>query len=339
MSEDTRPRLSYRDAGVDIDLGNEAVARIKPWAARTSRPEVIAGVGGFAGAFGWNTPGVLLAGADGVGSKLVLAQNLQKFDTIGIDLVAMNVNDILAQGGEPMFFLDYIAAHQIDLDQIERLVAGMAQGCMAAGCALLGGETAELPDTYAPGFYDLAGFAVGRQVYTPLGAKRGDIVIGLESSGFHSNGFALVRRVLADSGQDVDAMFDEKHPKPLGEALLEPTRIYVRAVQSLWENVPVKAMAHITGGGLVDNIPRTLPPGLGARLERKKWPMPAVMTWLMGFGRVSDAEFLKTFNAGIGFTVVVGPEDARTVVDILAQHGIAGYSIGRIVEGQGVTWQ
>lgn len=338
MPDAKRP-LQYRDAGVDIEQGNEAVRKIRPWAEKTVRPEVMAGVGGFAGAFAWDQPGVLLAGADGVGSKLLVAQKLNRLDTIGIDLVAMNVNDLLAQGGEPLFFLDYIAVHQVVPDQVERLVAGVAEGCIQAGCALLGGETAELPDIYRPDHFDLAGFAVGRQVYVPREQPRvGDVVLGLESSGFHSNGYALVRRIVEDNGLDLDQMVDHSD-QTLGQALLTPTRIYVRAVRALWERVAVKAMAHITGGGLEENVPRTLPRGLACVIARRSWPVPPLMSWLAGLGPVADTEFMRTFNAGIGFTVVVDSADVKLAQEVLGEYGVLSHRIGYLKEGQGVVWQ
>ncbi|AUW94017.1 MAG: phosphoribosylformylglycinamidine cyclo-ligase [Sulfobacillus thermotolerans] len=339
MPEPKRP-MNYRDAGVDIDQGNEAVKKIRPWAEKTQRPEVLAGVGGFAGAFAWNQAGVLLAGADGVGSKLLLAQQLNKLDTIGIDLVAMNVNDILAQGGEPLFFLDYIATHRVIPEEIETVVAGIAQGCLEAGCALLGGETAELPDLYAPGHFDLAGFAVGHQRYVPPALPEpGDVVLGLASSGFHSNGYQLVRRIIADNGVDLNAPLFDDNGVSWGSALLTPTRIYVKAVRALWDHAIVKAMAHITGGGLVDNLPRTLPEGVAAVIRKQSWPILPLMSRVAEMGCMEDQEFYRTFNAGIGFTVVVAPDRVGQAQTILAQHQVASYPIGRITQGQGVVWE
>lgn len=339
-THDTRKPLQYRDAGVDIEQGNEAVRRIRPWAQKTSRPEVLAGVGGFAGAFQLKDPGVLLAGADGVGSKLFIAQALNELDTIGVDLVAMNVNDILAQGGEPLFFLDYIAIHQIIPERIEHLVKGIADGCLEARCALLGGETAELPDLYEPDHFDLAGFCVGRQAYAaekPM--EEGDVLLGLSASGFHSNGYALLRRIVAQRQLDWNQTYPATDGRRLGQALLTPTRIYVQAVTDLWSMVAVKAMAHITGGGLKENVPRTLAPGFSAVIDKAAWPTSALMQWFQEMGPVADEEWYRTFNAGIGFTVVVSPGDVVAAQQILERHQIASYVIGDIVPGSGeVVW-
>ncbi len=334
--------MGYKDAGVDIDRGNEAVRRIQPWALKTYRPEVVVGVGGFAGSFAWQQSGVLLAGADGVGSKLLIAQELSKVDTIGIDLVAMNVNDILAQGGEPLFFLDYIATHEIVPSTIEQLIQGVAEGCMRAHCTLLGGETAELPDLYQPTHFDLAGFCVGRQAYTPPEpVEEGDVLLGLASSGFHSNGYALLRKIVRDNQLDWNRSYPEIEPTTLGESFLTPTQIYVQAVQTLWTRVSVKAMAHITGGGLTENVPRTLPQGFAAMIDSRSWPRTALMQWIQKLGPVDDDEWRRTFNDGIGFTVVIAPKHLESAQSVLEDQGIKSYAIGRIVqtsEKQGVIW-
>ncbi len=338
----SRRRLEYKDAGVDIDQGNEAVRRIRPWALKTHRPEVVAGVGGFAGSFEWEQPGVLLAGADGVGSKLLIAQELDRLGTIGIDLVAMNVNDILAQGGEPLFFLDYIATHKIVPAEIEQLVQGIAEGCLQAHCALLGGETAELPDLYQPRHFDLAGFCVGRQAYVCENTvEEGDLILGLASSGFHSNGYALLRTIVRDSMLEWNRSYPHTGGELLGDALLTPTRIYVRAIQKLWGVTAIKAMAHITGGGLTENVPRTLPEGFTAVIDRSAWPKSGLMQWMQELGPVSDEEWRRTFNDGIGFTVVIAPGHLPSAQSVLSEEGIDSYVIGRIVRGEaepGVIW-
>lgn len=341
MTRENQP-LRYQDAGVDIEKGNEAVNRIRPWALKTARKEVLSGVGGFAGAFELQEPSVLLAGADGVGSKLMIAEALQQFDTIGIDLVAMNVNDILAQGGEPLFFLDYIATHQIVPEQIELLVKGIAQGCLESGCALLGGETAELPDLYQPSHFDLAGFCVGRMVHKPTEpVQAGDQILGIASSGFHSNGYALLRRIVSERHLKWDQLYPATGDQTLGQALLTPTRIYVKAVEDLWQKVSIKAMAHITGGGLIENVPRTLPDDVIAVIDKSSWTMSALMQWFQELGPVSDDEWYRTFNAGIGFTVVLAQSDVTLAQSVLAQHGLASYVIGHIEVGhgeRGVKW-
>lgn len=334
--------MQYKDAGVDIDQGNEAVRRIRPWAFKTYRPEVVDGVGGFAGAFAWQEPGVLLAGADGVGSKLLVAQEMGRLDSIGIDLVAMNVNDILAQGGEPLFFLDYIATHKIMPDEIEQLVQGIAKGCLQAKCTLLGGETAELPEIYESAHFDLAGFGVGRQVYTPEEAvKDGDLLLGLASSGFHSNGYALLRKIARDNHLNWDRTYPVIESGTLGERFLTPTQIYVQAVHKLWSRVSVKAMAHITGGGLTENVPRTLPKGFAAVIDSHSWPRSEFMQWIKQLGAVDDDEWRRTFNDGVGFTVVIAPQDLTPAQAVLTEHKIDSYVIGRVVptdSAQGVIW-
>ncbi len=327
--------LSYRDAGVDIDAGDALVERIKPFARRTMRPEVLAGIGGFGGLVEigkrFREP-VLVAGTDGVGTKLMLAQQAQRHDTIGIDLVAMSVNDILVQGAEPLFFLDYFACGKLDVDIAADVVKGIAAGCEQAGCALIGGETAEMPGMYPEGEYDLAGFAVGvvekSQVIDGRTIAAGDVLLGLASSGAHSNGYSLVRRILAASGQALAAPFGDA---TLGAALLAPTRIYVKPMLATLADVPVKGMAHITGGGLVENVPRMLPPGLQARLVRASWPRPPIFDWLQEHGNVADDEMHRVFNCGIGLVVALSPAHVERATALLREHGETARVIGEVV--------
>ncbi len=330
--------LTYRDAGVDIEAGDALVERIKPFAKRTMRPEVLAGIGGFGGLVEigkrYRDP-VLVAGTDGVGTKLMLAFKLGRHDTVGIDLVAMSVNDILVQGAEPLFFLDYYATGKLDVDVAAAVIKGIAAGCEQAGCALIGGETAEMPGMYAPGEYDLAGFAVGvverTRIIDGSGIVAGDVVLGLASSGPHSNGFSLIRRIVAASGADFAAPFASADPGSLGDALMAPTRIYVKPLLALLRELPVKGMAHITGGGLVENVPRMLPAGLQARLERAAWTRPAIFDWLQRHGNVADAEMHRVFNCGIGMAVVVAAADAQRAVRFLEAAGERTFNIGEIV--------
>ncbi|MFO1303484.1 MAG: phosphoribosylformylglycinamidine cyclo-ligase [Burkholderiales bacterium] len=327
--------LSYRESGVDIDAGDALVERIKPFARRTMRPEVLAGIGGFGGLVEigkrFKEP-VLVSGTDGVGTKLLLALAMNRHDTVGIDLVAMSVNDILVQGAEPLFFLDYFACGKLDVDVAAAVIKGIAQGCEQAGCTLLGGETAEMPGMYPEGKYDLAGFAVGvvdkSDIIDGRTIVAGDVVIGIASSGPHSNGFSLIRRILAQSGADLRAPFEGT---TLGAALIAPTRIYVKPVLSLLHAVPVKGMAHITGGGLVENVPRMLPEGLQARLTRSSWTRPAIFSWLQRRGNVADDEMHRVFNCGIGMALVVAPEHADRAIRALADAGETAQRIGTIV--------
>ena len=327
--------LSYRDAGVDIDAGDALVERIKPFARRTMRPEVLAGIGGFGGLVEigkrFREP-VLVAGTDGVGTKLKLAFALGRHDTIGIDLVAMSVNDILVQGAEPLFFLDYFACGKLDVDVAADVIKGIAGGCEMAGCALIGGETAEMPGMYADGEYDLAGFAVGvvekSRIVDGRGIAAGDAVIGLASSGPHSNGYSLIRRIVDAAGGTLDAPLGNA---TLGDALLAPTRIYVKPVLALMSRVAVKGMAHITGGGLVENVPRMLPAALAAALDRRAWQRPAIFDWLQRAGNVADAEMHRVFNCGIGMAIVVAPADADAAIASLVADGERAALIGRIV--------
>jgi phosphoribosylformylglycinamidine cyclo-ligase len=336
--------LTYRDAGVDIDAGDALVDRIKPFAKRTMRPEVLGGIGGFGALFEiskkFKEP-VLVSGTDGVGTKLKLAFHLNKHDTVGQDLVAMSVNDILVQGAEPLFFLDYFACGKLDVDTAADVIKGIAQGCELAGCALIGGETAEMPTMYPDGEYDLAGFAVGAveksQIIDGTTIKPGDVVLGLASSGAHSNGYSLVRKILERANPDVNADF---HGKPLRDVLMAPTRIYVKPLLKLMATLPVKGMAHITGGGLVENVPRVLPENVTAILEQKAWPLPPLFQWLQKEGNVADAEMHRVFNCGIGMVVIVAAEQADQAQALLAAEGETVYRVGRIEarqEGQAQT--
>jgi phosphoribosylformylglycinamidine cyclo-ligase len=333
-AEPTKPPLSYRDAGVDIDAGDRLVENIKPFARRTMRPEVLGGIGGFGGLVElpkrYREP-VLVAGTDGVGTKLKLAFLLERHDTIGIDLVAMSVNDILVQGAEPLFFLDYFVCERLDVAVATDVVQGIAKGCELAGCALIGGETAEHPNAFIPGEYDLAGFAVGvvekAHIIDGSAIRSGDRVIGLASSGLHSNGFSLVRKILERTSADLAADF---HGRPLGSVLLEPTRIYVKPLLALARVLPVKGMAHITGGGLLENVPRMLGSGLTAVLQREDWRMPPVFSWLQQQGNVAEHEMHRVFNCGIGMAVVVGAEDTDAALEFLRAAGETAWDIGCI---------
>ncbi len=332
-SPDPKP-LSYRDAGVDLDAGDALVERIKPLAARSRRKEVLAGIGGFGALFqmpaGLRQP-VLVSGTDGVGTKLKLAFQLGRHDTIGIDLVAMSVNDILVQGAEPLFFLDYFACGQLDVDTASQVVQGIAAGCELAGCALIGGETAEMPGMYPPGEYDLAGFAVGvvekSEIIDGRGTQAGDVVLALPSSGLHSNGYSLVRKILEQGGYRLDTAFEGA---TLGEALLAPTRIYVKPLLDLLRRLPVRGLAHITGGGLPGNVPRVLPEGLKARIFRSSWSLPPLFGWLQQAGRVEDAELFRVFNCGIGMVAVVREADADPAIATLREWGQQPWVAGRI---------
>jgi phosphoribosylformylglycinamidine cyclo-ligase len=331
--------LTYRDAGVDIDAGDELVERIKPYAKRTARPEVLGGLGGFGALVEvskkYANP-VMVSGTDGVGTKLKIAFRMKKHDTIGIDLVAMSVNDILVTGAEPVFFLDYFACGKLRVEVAADVVKGVAAGCEQAGCALIGGETAEMPGLYDPNEYDLAGFAVGLvekdRIIDGSAIVPGDVVVGLASSGAHSNGYSLVRKIVAVTGADLDEPFDGR---TLGEALLEPTRIYVKPVLALIEKLPVKGIAHITGGGLVENVPRVLPAGTAAHLDRSRWPRPAVFDWLQANGNVPDAEMHRTFNCGIGMVLFVAPEHAKSAIATLGIHGVPAWEVGAVVAREG----
>jgi len=335
VSSDRSP-LTYRDAGVDIDAGNSVVERIKPLVARTFRPGVMSGLGGFGALFdlaGRYREPVLVSGTDGVGTKLKLAQQLGRHDSIGIDLVAMCVNDVLVQGAEPLFFLDYFATGKLDVDTTVAVVGGIAAGCELAGCALIGGETAEMPDMYGPGEYDLAGFCVGAVEKSGLldgsRVRAGDLIIGLASSGPHSNGYSLVRRVLERAGRPLDT---DLGGVVLADALMAPTTIYVKPVLQLLAECPLSALAHITGGGLSENIIRVIPDGLGIDIDASAWPQPPVFEWLQREGAIADAEMWRTFNCGIGFTLVVDPAQAAALEAALDRLGLAHWTIGRVVD-------
>ena len=339
MSSNSPVSLSYRDAGVDIDAGDALVEAIKPFAKRTMREGVLAGIGGFGALFEvskkYKEP-VLVSGTDGVGTKLKLAFHLNRHDTVGIDLVAMSVNDILVQGAEPLFFLDYFACGRLDVAAATDVIKGIADGCEQAGCALIGGETAEMPSMYPDGEYDLAGFAVGAveksKIIDGRKIQPGDVILGLASSGVHSNGYSLVRKILEVANPDLNADF---HGRPLADVLMAPTRIYVKPLLALMEKMPVHGMVHITGGGLVENIPRVLQPNLTAVLQRDSWTMPPLFTWLQQHGGVADEEMHRVFNCGIGMTVIVSKENADAAEAELKRLGETVYRIGAIRERQG----
>ncbi|HRP86190.1 MAG TPA: phosphoribosylformylglycinamidine cyclo-ligase [Gammaproteobacteria bacterium] len=330
--------LTYKDAGVDIDAGNALVERIKPFVAATRRPGVLSGIGGFGGLFeipsGYRRP-VLVAGTDGVGTKLKLAIDTGRHGGVGIDLVAMCANDVIVQGAEPLFFLDYYATGRLDVDSAAAVIEGIAEGCRQAGAALLGGETAELPGFYAGKDYDLAGFCVGIVEYERIidGSRvaPGDAIVGIASSGLHSNGYSLARKVLERSGAPPDMLLDGV---PLIERLLAPTRIYVKPLLALLAAVEVHAMAHITGGGLPENLPRVLPEGAAARIELASWRRPAVFDWLQAEGGIADAELYRTFNCGLGMAVVLPAADADRAVALLNEHGEQAWLAGRIEAGE-----
>ena len=325
-------------AGVDIDAGDALVERIKPLARRTMRPEVLAGVGGFGALIEigkrFREP-VLVAGTDGVGTKLDLAQRLGRHDTIGIDLVAMSVNDILVQGAEPLFFLDYYVCEKLDVDVAADVIKGIAHGCELAGCALIGGETAEHPGTFPEGSYDLAGFAVGvvekADIIDGRAIVAGDRLVGLASSGPHSNGFSLIRRIIDTAHADLRGVLDPRSNATLGDALLAPTRIYVKPVLALRERVRIKGMAHITGGGLTLNVPRMLPDAVQARIERARWPRPPVFEWLQRHGAIADDEMHRVFNCGIGMVLAVAANEVGAAIDALNAAGERAFDIGEIV--------
>ena len=331
----TQQSLSYRDAGVDIDAGDELVERIKPFAKKTMREGVLSGLGGFGALFEvpkrYQEP-VLVSGTDGVGTKLKLAFDLKRHNTVGIDLVAMSVNDVLVQGAEPLFFLDYFGCGKLDVNVAADVIKGIAQGCEYAGCALIGGETAEMPGMYPDGEYDLAGFAVGAveksKIITGRAIVAGDVVLGLASSGAHSNGYSLIRKIIDRAKPDLDAKFDGE--RTLADALMEPTRIYVKPLLALMAVLPVKGLAHITGGGLTENIPRVLPEGVKAVVEKASWVRPELFNWLQREGGVAESEMHRVFNCGIGMVVVVAQENAAQALDLLRAAGEVVAEIGRI---------
>ena len=327
--------ISYKDAGVDIEAGDALVERIKPLAKRTMRPEVLAGIGGFGALIEisrkYREP-VLVSGTDGVGTKLKLAFELNRHDTVGIDLVAMSVNDILVAGAEPIFFLDYFACGKLSLDTAEAVIAGIATGCEQAGCALIGGETAEMPGMYADGEYDLAGFAVGvvekRKVIAGQSIVPGDVVLGLASSGAHSNGYSLIRKLIDVSHIGLKSDF---HGRPFADVVMAPTRIYVKPLLALMQTLEVKGMAHITGGGITGNLPRCLPEGVAAKVDPASWTRPPLFDWLQQAGNVAPDEMLRTFNCGIGMCVVVSAGDAEAAKTHLEASGETVWRIGEII--------
>ncbi|TVQ04094.1 MAG: phosphoribosylformylglycinamidine cyclo-ligase [Roseinatronobacter sp.] len=342
--QDGKDGLSYAQAGVDIDAGNALVEAIKPAAKATMRPGVMAGLGGFGALFdlkgaGYHDP-ILVAATDGVGTKLRIAIDTDTLDTIGIDLVAMCVNDLVCQGAEPLFFLDYFATGKLDVAAATRIISGIAEGCRLSGCALIGGETAEMPGMYEAKDFDLAGFSVGameRGAELPAGVQPGDMLLGLASDGVHSNGYSLVRKVVerAGLGWDAPAPFADAS---LGAALLAPTRLYVKPALAAIRAGGVHALAHITGGGLTENLPRVLPEGLGADIDLGAWRLPPVFGWLASEGGLDQAELLKTFNAGIGMVLVVAPERAEALTDLLRDAGEQVYLLGHVSEGAGMRY-
>ncbi|HJL56321.1 MAG TPA: phosphoribosylformylglycinamidine cyclo-ligase [Arenicellales bacterium] len=338
MSHPNDPPLTYRDAGVDIEAGESLVERIKPLVQKTQRPECLGNIGGFGGLFElpidrYRRP-VLVSGTDGVGTKLKLAVILDRHDTIGIDLVAMCVNDVLVLGAEPLYFLDYFATGRLSPEHAQSVIAGIATGCEAAGAALIGGETAEMPGIYSPGEYDLAGFCVGvvekDQIIDGSHIRAGDQVLGLASSGLHSNGYSLARAVLERSSATLDQAIGET---TLGEALLAPTRIYVRPILALLKAVPIHGIAHITGGGLPGNIPRVLPGNCDCRIDATAWPRPEIFQWLQSEGSIDDTEMLRTFNCGIGLVIIVSSDTAAQAHEMLEASGETVYRLGEVQAG------
>jgi phosphoribosylformylglycinamidine cyclo-ligase len=332
--------LSYRDAGVDIDAGDRLVENIKPFAKRTLRPEVLGGLGGFGALVeigkNYRNP-VLVSGTDGVGTKLKLAFDWDLHDTVGIDLVAMSVNDILVQGAEPLFFLDYFACGKLDVDRATAVIKGIAQGCEQSGCALIGGETAEMPGMYPEGEYDLAGFAVGvvekERIISGQNIRAGDVLLGLASNGAHSNGYSLIRKIIDRAQPDLDAEFDGG--KTLRQTVIAPTRLYAKPLLAAMKEFEIKGMAHITGGGISENLPRVLPQNCTAHVDAKSWEMPKLFQWLQKEGNIAAAEMYRTFNCGIGMIVVVAPEAADALAAFLRDQGETVYRLGEIRERQG----
>ncbi len=340
MSDNSsKDSLTYRDAGVDIDAGNQLVEKIKPLAKSTHREGVMGSIGGFGGLFGlpiekYKEP-ILVSGTDGVGTKLKLAIDMGKHDTIGIDLVAMCVNDIIVTGAEPLFFLDYFATSKLDIDAATEVISGIAEGCRQAGAALNGGETAEMPGLYASGDYDLAGFAVGvvekSKIIDPEQVSKGDVVLGLESTGPHSNGYSLIRKVIEVSGANLSDAFDEG---TLGEALLAPTKIYVKPILEILKSAEVHAIAHITGGGITENLPRAIPDGLGVSVDLNAWRRPKVFDWLASEGNINKGEMLLTFNCGIGMALVVPEDSVASIRETLNTFDINSFIIGEVVDDE-----
>ncbi len=335
MNRPSDKKLSYKDAGVDIEQGNELVQRLKKTVSNTHRDGVMGGLGGFGalfdlGSLNYKNP-VLVSGTDGVGTKIKLAIENNRHEAIGIDLVGMCVNDLIVQGADPLFFLDYFACSSLDVDIAETVINGIAKGCSLAGCSLIGGETAEMPGMYQAGDYDLAGFCVGvvekDQIITGENVSEGDAVIALASSGCHSNGYSLVRKIIEHSNQDLSEKLGDK---TLLELLIEPTRIYVKQILSLIENMPVKAIAHITGGGLIENIPRVIPDDLSVEIDASSWELPPIFKWLQEKGNVEQNEMYKTFNCGVGMVVCVAQENVNYAINRLSSMGETAWEIGKI---------
>lgn len=336
MNNPTDKKLSYKDAGVDIEQGNELVQRLKKSVSKTHRAGVMGGLGGFGalfdlGSLNYKHP-VLVSGTDGVGTKIKLAIENNMHDAIGIDLVGMCVNDLIVQGADPLFFLDYFACSSLDVDIAETVINGIAQGCSLAGCSLIGGETAEMPGMYQAGDYDLAGFCVGvverDEIITGENIAAGDAVIALASSGCHSNGYSLVRKIIEHTNQDLSEKLDGK---TLLELLIEPTRIYVKQILGLINEVPVKAIAHITGGGLIENIPRVIPNNLAVEIDANSWQLPPIFKWLQDQGNVETHEMYKTFNCGVGMVVCVAQENKIDAINYLSNAGETAWEIGKII--------
>lgn len=335
---------AYKRAGVDVTAGYDAVTRMQKHASSTTRAGVMGGLGTFGGLFDLSsfplTEPVLVSGTDGVGTKLMLAFEVDRHDTIGIDAVAMCVNDVVAQGAEPLFFLDYLACGKLEPDKAEAIVAGIAEGCRAAGAALIGGETAEMPGMYGNEAYDVAGFSVGvvekSKLITGDRIESGDLLVGLASSGFHSNGFSLIRKVIREADLDVHERYDDLN-RTLGDALLEPTRIYVRPILSALQKHDIKGIAHVTGGGFGENIPRMFPDGLGAEIDERTWPVPVIFDFIGNHGTLSRKDMFGTFNMGIGMVVAVSEEEAAPLVTQLEHDGEKAYIIGRVKKGEGVS--
>ncbi|MBW7457819.1 phosphoribosylformylglycinamidine cyclo-ligase [Paenibacillus sepulcri] len=337
---------AYKEAGVDIAAGNEAVERMKKHVKKTFRPEVLTELGGFGGLFGLNKDKyeepVLVSGTDGVGTKLKIAFAMDKHDTIGIDAVAMCVNDIVVQGAEPLFFLDYLACGKVEPEKIEAIIKGISDGCLQSGCALIGGETAEMPGMYQGDEYDIAGFTVGivdkKNIIDGSTIAAGDVVIGLASSGIHSNGFSLVRRLLLEkSGYSLDQALPELDGQKLGDVILEPTRIYVKSALELIKRVKVKGMAHITGGGFIENIPRVLPQGVNVEVEYGSWPIQPIFQLMQEKGNITNRDMFTTFNMGVGMIVVVPAEQAEEALQAANELGEKAYRIGRVTEGSRIV--
>ena len=333
--------INYRDAGVDVEAGYEAVCQMKQYVTKTHTPNVIGGLGGFGGLFSLDTTGieepVLVAGTDGVGTKLKVAFTMERHDSIGIDCVAMCVNDLVCQGAKPLFFLDYIATAKLFPQQVTEIVKGISQGCIEAGCALIGGETAEMPGFYKLGEYDVAGFAVGivdrKKIIDGSSIKSGDALIGLASNGVHSNGFSLVRKLLMERNNRLNE-YNEEFGKTIGEELLKPTRIYVKGILELLGHFSIKGLSHITGGGFIENIPRMLPQGLSAEIGRNSWPIPPIFHLLKEAGQMQEQSLYNTFNMGIGMVLACAPDEVQGILASLKESGYPAYLIGKVIEGQ-----